>query len=130
MLFPASTGTGLAEFVTDRSAEFPTWTLATAVLLALFGSLDVAPTVTVSVMVEPEATFVFTFTTNVKVAVALAASMAFVQVNVTLLHTHPAGPVRDTIVVLAGSASVRVMLLATAGPPLVTTCVYVMLFPA
>lgn len=39
MLLPASTGTGLAVFVTDRSAEAATSTLADAVLLAQLGSL-------------------------------------------------------------------------------------------
>ena len=38
MLLPAITGTGLAEFVTDKSAESATCTLAEAVLLPGFGS--------------------------------------------------------------------------------------------
>jgi hypothetical protein len=44
MLFPAITGTGLAEFVTDKSAEFATNTLAKAVLLAVLGSPAVGVT--------------------------------------------------------------------------------------
>ena len=77
---PASTGTGLAELVTDRSAESATWTLTEALLLARFGSLVVLATEAVSVMVEPEAAVVFTFTTKVKFAVALAARLAMLQV--------------------------------------------------
>ena len=42
-------------------------------------------------------------------------------------HVHPAGGVTDTNVVFAGVASVKVALVATLGPLLVTTCVYVML---
>jgi len=39
MLLPARTGTGVAVFVTDRSAEAATSTLLDAVLLAQLGSL-------------------------------------------------------------------------------------------
>jgi hypothetical protein len=76
----AWTGTGLAEFVTERSAEPATGTLAEALLLRLFGSVVVAPTVAVSLIVEPAATFVFTFTTKVKLAVVLTANVGMVQV--------------------------------------------------
>jgi hypothetical protein len=76
----AWTGTGVAEFVTERSAEPATWTLAEALLLRLFGSVVVAPTVAVSLIVEPDATFVFTFTRKVKFAVALTAKVRMVQV--------------------------------------------------
>lgn len=80
MLLPACTGTGLAVFVSDRSAEFPARTLADALLLPAFGSLVVLDTITVSVIVEPDATFVFTFTTKVKFAVALNGRLGRVQV--------------------------------------------------
>jgi len=75
MSAPASTGTGLAEFVTDRSAEAPTCTLAEAVLLAQVGSLAAQVTESVSLMVEPEATLVATFTMKVKFAVEFAARL-------------------------------------------------------
>ena len=46
------------------------------------------------------------------------------------MHVHPAAPVRDTNVVFAGTVSLRVMVIAAAGPPLVTVCEYVMFWPA
>ena len=132
MLLFARTGTGLAEFVTDRSAEPATCTLAEALLLLRFGSTGVvSATDTVSVIVEPEATPAFTVTTNEKLAVAFAARglpVLFVHFRVTTLHVHPAGPVRLTTVVFAGRVSVTVMEPAaaepaTAGPPLTTVWV-------
>jgi hypothetical protein len=67
MLLPASTGTGLAEFVIDSEAVFATGTVADALLLPGFGSTVVAlATDTLSVMLVPDTTF----TTKVKVAVA------------------------------------------------------------
>jgi hypothetical protein len=44
MLAPASTGTGLAALVTDKSAESATCTLADALLLPGLGSLVVEET--------------------------------------------------------------------------------------
>jgi hypothetical protein len=124
ILLPACTGTGLAEFVTDKSADPATVTMADALLFAFVGSLVVLATETVSVMVVPGAVFTFTVTTKVKVAVAPdATGPGFVQVSVPRLHVHPAGPVSDCAVVFAGVVSVSVRLLAAAGPPLVTTCV-------
>ena len=64
------------------------------------------------------------------VAGAPAASDGSEQVSVARVHVHPAGPVSDTAVVFAGSVSVRTTLVAPLGPALLTTCVYVMLFPA
>src|ERR1700682_4355145 len=127
MLLFARTGTGLAEFVTDRSAEPATCTLAEALLLLRFGSTGVvSATETVSVIVEPKATPAFTVTTNEKLAMAFAARglpALFVHVMVTTLHVHPAAPVRLTTVVFAGRVSVSVMEAAaaepaTAAPPL------------
>ena len=46
-----------------------------------------------------------------------------VQVRVATVQVHPAGPVSDTTVVLAGSVSVRLTLVAVLGPEFVTTCV-------
>ena len=102
-------------------------------MFALVGSPVAEDTESICVRIVPGATFVFTFTTKVKFAVALAARLAM------LLHVygdvevqvHPAGPVRDTNVVLAGSISVSTTgAAAEAGPPLATVCVYVMLVPA
>ena len=122
-MLPASTGTGLAEFVTDKSAESATCTLTVALLLPMFGSPVALLTDAVSVMVVPEATAVFTFTTKVKFAVALAASVPMEHVKgETEVQAHPAGPVSDTNVVLAGRVSVRTTVVAEAGPPLATVC--------
>src|SRR5258708_40326383 len=124
MLLPASTGTGLAEFVTDRSEESATCTLTDALLLAEFGSPVVEETESVCVMVVPEATFVLTVTTKVKLAVVLAAiATVSVQVRVARTHVHPAGPVSDTEAVFAGRVSVKKGTFAATGPPLVTLCV-------
>lgn len=81
MLLPAITGTGLDEFVTERSAESATATLAVALLLFGFGSLvGDALTESVWAMMDPAAAVAFTLTTKVKVALALAARLAMLQV--------------------------------------------------
>lgn len=77
---PAITGTGLAEFVTDKAAEPATYTVAEALLLLEFGSLVAELTDAVSVIVEPGVAVAVTVTTKVKVAVALAARLAMLQV--------------------------------------------------
>ncbi len=46
------------------------------------------------------------------------------------MHAQPAGPLSDTNVVFAGSVSVSTTVVAAAGPPFVTVCVYVILLPA
>jgi hypothetical protein len=74
MLLLTWTGTGLGEFVTDRSAEPATCTLLEAMLLLRFGSAGVvSATDAVSIIVDPEATPALTVTTNEKLAVAFAA---------------------------------------------------------
>ena len=93
-------------------------------------------TLAVSEITVPDAVPAATCRTGLKVAVAPAASKAIVQVMVPALPTlgveqdQPAGVVIDTNVVLAGSVSVKLTEAAAAGPLLVTTCVYEMLFPA
>ena len=117
------TGTGLAEFVTDRSAELVTNTLVEALLFPLLGSMVVDETESVSVIVVPDATVEFTFTTKLKFAVALAARLAIVHMYGTVeVQAHPAGPVSDTKVVFAGKVSENCTVLAAAGPLLVTLC--------
>jgi hypothetical protein len=117
---PACTGIGLAIFVTERSAEAATNTLLDALLLPELGStVDDEATESVCVILEPEVAAALTFTTNVKVAVE-TESVGMVQVNVP--QVHPAGPVSETAVVLAGRLSVKVTVLALAGPALVTVC--------
>ena len=58
------------------------------------------------------------------------AIVGSVHVSVARVHVHPAGPVSDVDVVFAGSVSVRLTPVAVLSPPLVTTCVYVMVLPA
>jgi hypothetical protein len=118
MLFPAITGTGLAVFVTERSAEAATCTLAAAALLAQFGSLALQEAESVCVIVDPEATVVFTVTTNVKFAV-VTPRLEMVQVRVASVHVHPAGPESVCATVFTGVVSVNVTVFAVAGPPLV-----------
>jgi hypothetical protein len=115
---PATTGTGVALLVTDRSAEPATSTLAEALLFPGFGSL-VEVTVSVCVIVDPGVAFVFTFTTNVKFAL-VTARVEMVQVSVPTEHVQPAGPVSDTAVVLAGRVSASEIVLALAGPVFTT----------
>ena len=98
-------------------------------LFALLGSVIDELTVAVSLIVVPAAVPAVTFNTYVIVA-APGARLASVQVRVPTVHVHPTGPVSDTTVVLAGSVSVKLTLVAVLGPALVTSCVYVMLFPA
>jgi hypothetical protein len=131
MLFPACTGTGPGVFVTDRSAEFPTVILTVALLLPLLGSEVVEATESVCVMIVPDATPALTVTTKLKFAVVVAAMVAVsVHFRVASTQVQPAGPVKDTAVVFAGSVSVRTGAFAVAGPEFVTLCVYVMLLPA
>jgi hypothetical protein len=104
-------------FVTERSAELATITLAEAVLLAQFGSL-MHEAESVCVIVDPEATVVFTVTTNVKFAV-VTPRLEMVQVRVASVQVHPAGPESDCATVFAGVVSVNVIVFAVAGPPLV-----------
>src|SRR5579863_591148 len=123
MLLPACTGTGLAVFVTPISAESATGTLMVTLLLPPFGSLVVEATESVCVMFVPAATVAFTVTTNVKFAVVPAViAVVSVQVRVPRTQFHPAGPLNETPVVLAGRVSVKTGALAVAGPLLVTLC--------
>jgi hypothetical protein len=122
MLLPAITGTGLAEFVTERFADPATCTLAIALLLPPFGSPVLDETESVCVMVVPFATAVPTVTVKIKFAVVLAAIGA-VSEQVRPVHVQPAGPVNDTSVVPVGSVSVNTGAFAANGPLLVTLCV-------
>ena len=124
MLLPACTGTGLPEFVTDKSAESATSRFTVALLFVLVGSPVEDDTESVCVMVVPDATLLFTFTTNVKLAVAAAVIVVVsVQVSVPRTQVHPAGPTNETADVFAGSVSVNTGAFAVAGPLLVTLCV-------
>jgi hypothetical protein len=123
MLLPACTGTGFGVFVIERFAELPTTSVAVALLFPLFGSLVVDATEAVSVIVVPTATLVLTLTTKEKLAEPVAIVVVSVHFKVARTQVHPAGPVSETAVVLAGRVSVSTGAAAATGPPLVTTCV-------
>lgn len=131
MLLPAATDVGEAEFVTTRSAcvAVATTSAAVALLFEVLGSLIAELTLAVWLIAVPAA--VPAVTSTVKVIVAEpGAKLGFVQVRVPTRQVHPAGPVSDCTVVLAGTVSVRLTLVAVLGPLFVTTCVYVMAVPA
>src|SRR5271170_7056294 len=124
MLLPAATGFGDAAFVVTRSAcpAAATTSVAVALLFAELGSVVAELTEAVSLITVPAAVPAVTFTVYVMVAVP-GAKLGSVQVNVTSVQVHPADPVSETAFVFAGSASVKVTLVAVLGPLLVTTCV-------
>src|ERR1700722_3312092 len=138
MLLPADTDVGEATLVTIRSASVAVATIsaAVAVLFVVFGSLVAELTVTVSLIAVPAGVPAVTLRITGKLADP-TAKLGLVQLIVPALPTvgrvqdHPLGiGVNETKVVFAGVTSVKVAVLAALGPPLVNTCVYVMLFPA
>lgn len=137
-LLPAATETGVAELVATRSAcvARATTSAAVALLLAVFGSVVDELIVAVSLTAVPAAVPGVTFTTTGKVAVP-TAKLGLVQLIAPALPTagrvqdHPVGiGVSETKVVFGGVLSVKLALVATLGPALVTICEYVMLLPA
>jgi hypothetical protein len=107
------------------------------VLLLLLGSVVVAVAEAASVMIVPAAVPAFTCTVSVKVAVpVLASAVVFVQVTVPVAptagvaHVQPVTAGKAWKVVFAGIASVKVTVVALAGPLLVSTWVYVIGSPA
>src|SRR5208282_4288599 len=125
MLLPAATDVGKAEFVVTKSAWVPvaTTSAAVAALFVVLGSLTDELTLTVSLIAVPAVAVALTFTTYVIVAGVPGASEGFVQVSVASVQSQPAGPARETEVVLAGNDSLTVVPVAALGPALVTTCV-------
>src|SRR6202041_4204371 len=93
-----------------KLAEFPTATVATAVLLLAFGSVGVVSATDAVSLIVPEATPAPTVTTKVNTADAPDANVVaalFVHFSVARVQVHPVGPTNDTAVVPAGSVSVR-----------------------
>lgn len=130
MLFPAWTGFGEAEFVTERLGPAPpTIAVTLAVLFAELGSVAADETDAVSVRAVPFATPVLTLTTRVNVAEVDPAIFTLVQTTLPVppspgvRQLHPAGDAIETNVVFAGTVETRVALSAALGPPLVTICV-------
>lgn len=138
MLLPAATVSGAATFVVIRSAsvERATMSVAVALLLVKFGSVVAELTVTVSLIAVPCTVPAVTCSTTEKV-VDPAAKLGLEHVIVPAVpavgveHDHPpVGGLIEKNVVFGGVVSVNDALVAALGPPLVTTCVYVMLLPA
>src|ERR1700730_8986907 len=131
MLFPASTGLGVAELVMDRSAPVaePTVICTVAVLFARFGSLVPEVASMVLVITVPTAVPALTFTASVNVPVAALATSGLVQLMLPVPLTagveqaQPAGNARDWNVVFAGTASLNTAFTASRGPLFVTVCV-------
>src|SRR5450432_222694 len=130
MLAPASTGFGESVMVTAMSAWLAaaTVTLAVALLLALLGSVIADDPISVSEMTVPVAVPGFTCATNEKAAVPPNASEAMLQEMLPVAPTagvaqvHVPGFVRETKVVLVGTASVKLTVVAVDGPLLVSDC--------
>jgi len=127
---PARTGSGVSDFVIDKSAVVTTAVVSVSLLLPGVASVGLA-TVAVLEIVEAAGALELTSTTNVNVAVAPGASVAAVAVNVPVPPTAgfdsvKAGPAvcaADTNVVFAGTASLSDTLLALLGPLLLTVIV-------
>src|SRR4051812_32792349 len=124
MFEPATTGSGVSTFVTDRSAEpAPTVVVAVPLPLAPFGSEVVDVAVAVLVMTVPFATPAPTATVSVKTALPVPM-LGFEQETVPVpptagvVHDQPPGLDSDTKVVPAGSVSERLTVLALLGPAL------------
>lgn len=133
MFAPASTGLGLWDMVTAMSAWLAcaTVTLAVALLFDGLGSVTDEEPMSVSVMTVPVAVPAFTFVTSVNEAVEPepAARVAMLQLTVPVAPTagvvqvQVPGLARETKVVFVGIASVKVTVVAVAGPLFVNDCV-------
>ena len=128
-LLPALTDAGDAELLVIKSAcdAVATTSVAVALLLLALGSAVEELMLAVSVITVPAGVPAFTVTTTGKLAVP-GAKLGFVQVIVPALptagsaHAHPTGiGLRDTKLVFGGVTSVKLALVATLGPALVTT---------
>src|SRR5579872_5714497 len=80
-------------------------------------------------MLVPDPVAAFTVTTKVKFAVVLAAKLEIVQVSVASVQVQPEVVLRETAVVLAGRDSVKLTVVAAAGPLFRSLCLYVTLLP-
>jgi hypothetical protein len=91
-----------------------------AELLLEFGSVGVLLTVAVVAMLDPSAALEFALTTRIMVPLDPAGMLVAVQVMVPVPPTagvlQVTGALSDTKVELAGTGSVKVTLVAMAGP--------------
>src|SRR5687768_1363606 len=119
------------------SADWVTVVVSVSELLAGSGSVSVAVTDVVFVRVAPFGVAGLTLTTNVKTwAPSATVSVVFVAETVPVppaggvTVVQPAGAVNDINVVLAGTRSVKLTLLALTVPRFCTVMVYVRFEPA
>ena len=143
---PWSTGCGAAVFTIATSACVGDATIVVAVdvLFATFTSFVVGAMFAVFEITVPDAVAAFTFTTSGSCAVLpdgtampeqtppVPGQQLIAPVPPTagrVGHVTPAGSVSDTKVVLAGTVSVKVTLLAEFGPLFAKFSRKVMLFP-
>jgi hypothetical protein len=125
IVLPWVAGFGVSLLVTVRSQTMLT---SVAVVVVLVFTALVAVTDEVAVMV-PAAIVGATFSTTIISAAVPAAMLGSVQLTVPVAPTagvvqvHPTGAETDANVVLVGVASVKLAVVAAAGPLLVTTCV-------
>src|ERR1700693_4043142 len=137
MLAPGATVDGAAVLVTAMSAEavIATSVFTVAVLFARLLSLMPELTESVSLMVVPLGVAAPTWTTSVKVESTFMSFDGRVQVifppdpTVGVMHVQAAGEARETNVVLAGMASLKITFKADCGPLLFPVCVEVILPP-
>src|SRR5580700_9975951 len=132
MFDPAVTGFGTPLLVTERSHSIATFVTVVFVSVA---TEFVADRIEVAVIVVA-VTLAATFTTTTILATSPTAKEGSLQVTVPVaptagvVHVQPTGAITDAYVVLVGVASVKVAVVAAAGPLFVIVCVSVMSFPA
>src|SRR5687767_4417034 len=128
MFDPALTGSGVSAFLTERSAE-PVATVVVAVAVRSVesgsGSVDAEPTVTVFVMIVPGGVAALKLTISVNESVPVGVLgweqlMLPVPPTAGVVHVQLGFAAKDTNVVLAGTVSASVAVVALLGPELVT----------
>jgi hypothetical protein len=125
IVLPCVTGFGVPLLVTVKSQTMVT---SVAVVVVLVFTAFVAVTDEVAVIV-PAAIVGATFRTTIMSAAVPDATLGSVQLTVPVAPTagavqvHPTGAETDANVVLVGVTSVKLAVVAAAGPLLVTVCV-------
>ena len=127
---PATTGLGVAVFVTAIATTALTSVAVDAELLEALASADVDATVAVLASVEPSAAPEATAPVTVIVADAPGGSVPTEQLAAAAVEHVPTVDTADVHVTPAGAASLAVTPVAVDGPLLVTTSVHVALWPA
>ncbi len=131
MFAPARTGLGESVMVTAMSAWLAAATVTSTLtlLLELLGSVTADEPMSVSVITVPVAVPAFTLATNENAPLAPDASEGMVQEMLPVAPTagvvqvQVPGFVREKKVVLVGTASVKLTVVAVDGPLLVSDCV-------